>query len=109
MSVSPVVVTLLLENEAIDTIMYSLMAGCEDVRQLCWPVVRECEELKHSTQISAAVTRDGRPLTRYAANTRSNGNAERESMDNSVKESLKNSAQENEALFYYLFYAGVLA
>jgi len=39
MSVSPEVVTLLLENVAIYTIMYSLMAGCEDVRQLCWPVV----------------------------------------------------------------------
>ncbi|EDW92067.1 uncharacterized protein LOC6531557 [Drosophila yakuba] len=32
MSVSPEVVTLLLENEAIDPIMYSLVAGCEDVR-----------------------------------------------------------------------------
>ncbi|XP_017125239.1 uncharacterized protein LOC108144685 [Drosophila elegans] len=32
MSVAPEVVTLLLENEAIDPIMYSLIAGCEDVR-----------------------------------------------------------------------------
>ncbi|KAH8375265.1 hypothetical protein KR200_004218 [Drosophila serrata] len=32
MSVSPEVVTLLLENDAVDPIMYSLMDGCEDVR-----------------------------------------------------------------------------
>ncbi|XP_037716469.1 uncharacterized protein LOC119551275 [Drosophila subpulchrella] len=60
MSVSPEVVTLLLENEAIDPIMYSLMAGCEDVRlyeiligllgNMCAQV--ECAELltcNHST------------------------------------------------------------
>ncbi|XP_016992783.1 uncharacterized protein [Drosophila takahashii] len=60
MSVSPEVVTLLLENEAIDPIMYSLMAGCEDVRlyeiligllgNMCAQV--ECAELltcSHST------------------------------------------------------------
>ncbi|KAH8234261.1 hypothetical protein KR038_004889 [Drosophila bunnanda] len=32
MSVSPEVVTLLLENDAVDPIMYSLIDGCEDVR-----------------------------------------------------------------------------
>jgi len=41
---------------------------------LIFPEVRgECEELNNSPQISAVAVSDGRPLTRYAANSRSNG------------------------------------
>jgi len=41
-----------------------------------FPEVRgECEELNNSPQVEA--TTDGRPLTRYAANSRSNGAAKR--------------------------------
>jgi len=41
-----------------------------------FPEVRgECEELNSPPQISAAAATDGRPLTRYAANSRSNGAA----------------------------------
>jgi len=50
-----------------------------------FPEVRaESEELK---QISAAAATDGRLLNRYAANTRRNGTAGRESLENSVQES----------------------
>jgi len=37
--------------------------------------IYNCEELNNSPQIEAAA--DGRPLTRYAANSRSNGTARR--------------------------------
>jgi len=52
--------------------------------------------LNNSPQISAAAAAatDGRPLTRYAASTRNNGSAGRESLENSVQESLENSVQE---------------
>jgi len=41
-----------------------------------FPEVRgECEELNNSPQIYAATATDGRPLTRYAATSRSNGAA----------------------------------
>jgi len=42
-----------------------------------------CEELNNSPQILAAAAIDGLPLTRYAANTRSNGTAGRENLENS--------------------------
>jgi len=43
-----------------------------------FPEVRgECEELNNSPQIPTAVTADGQPLTRYAANSRRNGAAKR--------------------------------
>jgi len=50
-----------------------------------FPEVRaESEELK---KIAAAAATDDRPLTRYVANTRRNGTAGRESLENSVQES----------------------
>jgi len=59
-----------------------------------FPEVREeCEELNNSPQFSAAAATDGRPQTRYAANTRSNGTAGRESLENSVQKILENSDQ----------------
>jgi len=38
-------------------------------------VKRKCEELNNSPQILAAAATDGRPLTGFAANSRSNGPA----------------------------------
>jgi len=54
--------------------------------------------LNNSPQISAAAATDGRPLTRYAANTCTNGTADnsvQESLENLVRESLEDSAEES--------------
>jgi len=60
-----------------------------------FPEVRgECEEFINSPQIEAAA--DGRPLTRYAANSHSNGAARRD-LDGE-RESLETKDGEQESL-----------
>jgi len=53
------------------------------------------EELNNSPRILAAAATEGRPLTIYAINTRSNGTAGRKCFENSLQESLDNSLQES--------------